>query len=122
MNLMKRKSIAYRSLQRAEHILYKQKRSLTVDRTAVFFGILKLFLLGCFLTGIVLFYVWSRVEVVRLNYKILEVTKEERRHFMKNERLKIELATLSSPSRLSSMATERFHLKNPKHEQIIYMK
>jgi cell division protein FtsL len=119
---MKRKNIADRSLQRAEHILYKQKRSLAVDRTAVFFGILKLFLLGCFLTGTVLFYVWSRVEVVGLNYKILEVTKEERRHFMKNEKLKIELATLSSPSRLSSMAKDRFHLKNPKHEQIIYMK
>lgn len=116
---MKRKSNAY---VRAEHILYQQKRSLSIDRTAIFLGILKLFLLGCFLTGIVLFYVWSRVEVVRLNYKILEVTKEERRHFMQHERFKIEFATLSSPSRLSSMATERFHLKNPTHDQIIYMK
>lgn len=116
---MKRKSNAY---LRAEHILYQQKRSLSIARPAIFMGILKLFLLGCGLTGTVLFYVWSRVEVVRLNYKILEITKEERLYFMQNERLKIEFATLNSPSRLSSMATEWFHLKNPTHDQIIYMK
>ena len=78
--------------------------------------------IGILLTGTILFYVWSRVEVVRLNYTILATSKEERKLFMQNERLKVELAQLLTPSRLSSLAENKLNLKNPSHRQIIYMK
>ena len=78
--------------------------------------------IGILLTGTILFYVWSRVEVVRLNYAILEASKEERKFFMHHERLKVELAKLLTPSRLSSLAKNKLNLKDPSHRQIIYMK
>jgi len=104
-----------------QHFLLSQKRPVITDKKALLRGLGTLMMLGILLTGTVLFYVWSRLEVVRLNYAILEASKEEKRLYLKNERFKVELATLMSPSRLSHLATTRFQLQNPKKSQIIYM-
>lgn len=93
-----------------------------VDKKAVLKGLFHLFLMGSLIAVPILFYVWTRLEVVHLNYALLDISKEERKLFMKNEGLKVELAMLMSPSRLSFMAKHRFHLKNPSRNQIIYMK
>lgn len=102
--------------------LLKQSRSLIVDKKAVLRGFSHLFLLGFFFTLPILFYVWTRLEVVRLNYVLVDIAKEERRLFMKNEKYKVELAMLMSPSKLSFMAKKKFQLKSPSQHQIIYMK
>lgn len=108
--------------QRQQSLLFKQKRPVVTDTQAIMKGLGTLMGIGVLLTGTILFYVWSRVEVVRLNYAILETSKEERKLFMQNERLKVELAQLMTPSRLSSLAKNKLNLKDPSHRQIIYMK
>lgn len=102
-------------------VLFTQKRSLT-DKKIVLQGFSKPLFWGIVLTMTVLFYVWTRVEVVRLNYSILEMSKKEKELFMKHEQLREELAILTSPSRLSSLAKSQLHLKDPSQHQIIYMK
>ena len=107
---------------RQQSLLFKQKRPVVTEPKAILKGLGMLMGIGVLLTGTILFYVWSRVEVVRLNYTILETSKEERKLFMQNERLKVELAQLLTPSRLSSLAENKLNLKNLSHRQIIYMK
>ena len=105
-----------------QHFLLSQKRPVITDKKALLRGLGTLMMLGILLTGTVLFYVWSRLEVVRLNYAILEASKEEKRLYLKNERFKVELATLMSPSRLSYLAKNQLKLKDPSQHQVIYMK
>lgn len=111
-----------RKRRRKINALMRQQRPLMMDRNALFQGVGSLLFFGLVVAGPILFYVWTRLEVVRLNYQLLDISKEERKLFMQHERLKIELAMLRSPSRLSPLAKNRFHLKNPSQQQIIYMK
>jgi len=108
--------------QPSRHVLLRQKRPLMTDKRAVTRRLARLFALGGILAGTILIYVWTRLEVVQLNYELLDLTREERRLSMRNGQLKVELAILMSPSRLSSMAQDRFKLKNPSRSQIIYIK
>lgn len=106
---------------RQTHLLFRQKRAIGTDKKAIAKALFHLMILGVLVTASTLFYVWSRVEVVKLTYAIGEASKEEKRLLMQHERLNIELARLMSPSRLSHLATTRFQLQNPKKSQIIYM-
>ena len=103
-------------------LLFGQKRPLIPDKRVLIQGLLQLAVAGALLAGPILFYVWTRLEVVRLNYELLDVSGNEREHFMQHERCLVELAMLKSPSRLSFMAKQRFHLKNPTKNQIIHMR
>ncbi len=116
------KSQKKRWQERQQSLLFQQKRPVVTEPKAILRGLGTLMGIGILLTGTILFYVWSRVEVVRLNYAILEVSRAERKLFMQNERLKVELAQLLTPSRLSSLAKNKLNLKDPSHRQIIYIK
>lgn len=102
--------------------LFQQRKALVTDKKTVFKRFSHTLAFGILLTAVILFYVWTRVEVVRLNYAISDVSKKEKELLMKNEQLKVELATLSAPSRLSSLARDELHLKDPNQRQVIYMK
>lgn len=111
-----------RNKYKRQDFLFEQKRPLIIDKKALFQGLINLLLIGLFVAGPILFYVWTRLEVIQLNYALLDVTQEKRKLFMDHERLKVEMAMLLSPSRLSRVAKKRFKLKNPQRNQIIYMK
>jgi cell division protein FtsL len=66
-----------------------------------------------------LVFVWSRIEVVNLEYKIS--SKQERVRALQQEgsRLQLEAATLSNPARIESMARTRLSLKMPAPEQVV---
>lgn len=103
-------------------VLIQQRRPLLTNKKAVAQGFSRLASLAIFIAVILLFYVWSRVEVVRLNYAILEVSKDEKKLYLENEHLKVELAELQAPSRLQYLAKTQKELKNPDSNQIVYMK
>lgn len=107
---------------RQRQLLSDQKRPLILDKRVLIQGLLQLALAGALLAVPILFYVWTRLEVVRLNYELSDIAENERQHFMQHEKFMVELAMLKSPSRLSFMAKKRFHLKNPTKNQIIHMK
>ncbi len=81
-----------------------------------------LFLWGTFICLFIvsmLFYTWCRVQCVRVGY---EITRETERHqylmAMQNS-LKVELARLKSPDRISGIARTRLKLSTPTREQMI---
>ena len=66
-----------------------------------------------------LLYTWSRVQCMRLGYGISVAIEKQRELQMLQNNLKIELAHLKSPGRITKIARERLGLRPPKPEQTI---
>ena len=68
---------------------------------------------------VALVFVWSRIEVVNLEYEIS--SKQERVRALQQEgnRLQLEAATLSNPVRIETMARTRLGLRMPAPEQVV---
>jgi cell division protein FtsL len=85
----------------------------------------KLLLLTLFIFCLIvasLFYVWSRVQVIRLGYEISSVLKEEKRLGETNKRLKVEIAALKSYSRIEKLAVEELRMSKPSADQVIVIR
>ena len=86
-------------------------------------NILMLFaLLMFFFIGGSLFYVWSRIQVIQLGYEISNAIKEERVLTEANKKLRVEIATLKSYSRIEKLALEELRMAKPKPEQVIVIR
>jgi cell division protein FtsL len=79
-------------------------------------------LLMFFLIGGSLFYVWSRIQVIQLGYEISNAMKEERTLTEANKKLRLEIATLKSYSRIEKLALEELKMAKPKPEQVIVIR
>jgi cell division protein FtsL len=79
-------------------------------------------LLMLFLIGGSLFYVWSRIQVIRLGYEISNALKEEKALTEGNKRLRLEIATLKSYARIEKLAVEELRMAKPKPEQVIVIR
>jgi cell division protein FtsL len=79
-------------------------------------------LLMLFFIGGSLFYVWSRIQVIRLGYEISNVLKEEKTLTEANKRLRLEIATLKSYGRIERVAVEELRMAKPKPEQVIVIR
>jgi len=66
-----------------------------------------------------LLYTWSRVQCMRLGYGISAAIDKQKELQLLQNNLKIELALLKSPDRITRIATERLGLRPPKPEQTI---
>ncbi len=69
-----------------------------------------------------LFYVWSRIQVIRLGYEISSALKEEKVLTDANKRLRLEIATLKSYARIEKFAVEELRMAKPKPEQVIVIR
>ncbi|MBI4042370.1 MAG: cell division protein FtsL [Deltaproteobacteria bacterium] len=94
----------------------RKKKSVSTQITLV-----SLLLIGV-MTGSMLFYVWSRVKVVELNYAIVELTQLEQELLEQNRQFRLQLAAMTSPTRLDMMATNKFNMNWPTNEQIVRLK
>lgn len=68
---------------------------------------------------VALFFVWSRLQGVYLDYGICQLEDELRALQKQSSRLQVEVATLSSSGRLERVARESLGLQLPTPEQII---
>jgi cell division protein FtsL len=66
-----------------------------------------------------LFYTWCRVQSVRVKYEIAEQTSRAKQRSAMQDNLKIELARLKSPSRISKIAKTQLGLITPTSKQTI---
>jgi cell division protein FtsL len=80
-----------------------------------------IFLMFFFLGGS-LFYVWSRIQVIRLGYEISNALKEERALTEANKKVRVEIATLKSYARIEKFAMEELKMAKPKPEQVIVIR
>ena len=68
-----------------------------------------------------LFYTWCRVQYVRVNYEIQAQTTRARKLSAMQDNLKIELARLKSPQRISKIARTQLGLVTPSPKQTIIL-
>jgi cell division protein FtsL len=64
-----------------------------------------------------IFLVWSRIQVTQLGYRISQASHEQEQLLQKNSALKIEEASLKTPSRIEDLAKNRLGLINPEPDQ-----
>ncbi len=79
------------------------------------------FIIFCLIVGS-LFYVWSRIQVIRLGYEISAALKEERSLYLANKRLRVEIATLKSYARIEKIASEELRMAKPRPQQVIVIR
>lgn len=72
--------------------------------------------------GGALFYVWSRIQVIQLGYKISNALKDERELKETNKKLRLEIATLKSYSRIEKYAVEELRMAKPNPEQVVIIR
>ncbi len=70
-------------------------------------------LLASLFAAVGVFHVTSRVLVVDAGYRLSRLQEENRQLTLRNDRLKLELATLQSPARLERLARETLQLQPP---------
>ena len=71
------------------------------------------------LMGVTLFYVWSRLAVVNLEYNISSLETELRSKQQESQRLRLEAASLRSPARIEQLARKELGLRHPSPDQVI---
>lgn len=71
------------------------------------------------ITAVTLFFVWTRLQNIRLVREHSRLKEREREVLLENNRLKLEWARLTSPKRLEELGSEKYNLKRPRPEQVI---
>jgi cell division protein FtsL len=85
----------------------------------------RIFFIICFLLFLIggsLFYVWSRIQVIQLGYEISNALREERTMTEAGKRLRLEIATLKSYTRIERVAVEELRMAKPKPDQVIVIR
>ena len=66
-------------------------------------------------------YVWPRVQVVRLAYRMQTSEQHLREQMQAHDQLRFELASLKDPDRIYRIATEQLGMSMPRHDQVVIM-
>jgi cell division protein FtsL len=81
------------------------------------FGPLLVSLFLC-LAGVAV-YMWPRVQVVRLAYRMQTAEQHLTELLQERDRLRFELASLKDPQRIYRLATEQLGMSTPRHDQVV---
>lgn len=73
------------------------------------------------ITIITLFFVWTRLQNIRLKRENARFKAREQEVLLENNRLKLEWARLISPKRLEDIGREKYNLDRPRPEQVIVL-
>jgi cell division protein FtsL len=74
------------------------------------------------LMAVAITYVWSHVQMTKLEYQIAEEMTRKDQLMDEQRKLKLEQATLKSPQRIEAIAKGSLHLSYPGRDQIIVIK
>lgn len=83
------------------------------------FGPLLVSLFLC-LAGVAV-YMWPRVQVVRLAYRMQTSEQHLRSLLQERDQLRFELATLQDPQRIYRVATEQLGMSIPHHDRVVFV-
>jgi cell division protein FtsL len=89
--------------------------SANLKKTGLWFLIMSLFILELF------FYTWCRVQNVRFGYEISNEMNHQKKLVVYQNNLKIELARLKSPERITQIAKQQLGLIMPTAEKTILL-
>lgn len=82
-------------------------------------GTLRILVAVVTVTIITLFFVWTRLQNIRLRRENMRLKQREQEVLLENNRLKLEWARLISPKRLEELGAEKYNLRRPRPEQVI---
>ena len=71
------------------------------------------------LSSTFLFYVWGKVDVVRVGYELDQLSKRKIALEQDHDRLQIVYSQLTAPDRIAKEATIKLHMKQPDPGQVI---
>lgn len=74
------------------------------------------------MTIVSIFHVWSRVTVVDLSLQLGESRKQFREMQQEQSRLKVEVASLKTPSRIEALAQQELGLSLPSNQQVVQVR
>jgi cell division protein FtsL len=66
-------------------------------------------------------YMWPRVQVVRLAYRMHTSDEQLRELSQERDQLRLELAALQDPHRIFRVATEQLGMSPPRHDQVVFV-
>lgn len=69
-----------------------------------------------------LFFLWSRLETVKLGYEISRESKKTIELLSENNNLRLQVVDLKSPERIERIASERIGLVYPRGRQIVVIR
>ena len=75
-----------------------------------------------FLVGGSLFYVWSRIQVIQFGYEISSALKAGRELSESSKKLRLEIATLKSYTRIEKIAVEDLKMAKPNPDKVIVIR
>lgn len=81
--------------------------------------VFRLIVLGAFMVGLSLFYIWSRVQIVQTGYEINEIKKQQRILLEEGKKFQMELSLLKSPERVKKVAENTHGMIMPSQNDII---
>ena len=74
------------------------------------------------LTLVSVFHVWSRVEVIDLNLRISDASRQLKEQQQENKRLNVEVASLKAPARIEALAKGELGMALPTDQQVVLVK
>ena len=82
---------------------------------------MRVFVVVAAITIVTLFFVWTRLQNIRLRRENARLKVREQEVLLENNRLKLEWARLISPKRLEDLGEQKYNLKRPRPEQVIVL-
>jgi cell division protein FtsL len=74
------------------------------------------------LTAVALLYVWSHVNMTKLEYQVAEALSTKQRLLEEQKKLRVAVATLKAPQRIEVIARDRLHMVYPERGQVVVIK
>lgn len=84
--------------------------------------LLRVFVFLAILLTVSLFFVWSRLQLVNLQYDISREESRLREASRQVRGLRLEAASLRHPGRIEDVAIKQLSLRNPTPNQVVYIK
>jgi cell division protein FtsL len=63
-------------------------------------------------------YIWPRVQVVRLAYRLQSAEQQLKALIQEQDQLRLELAALKDPQRIYHVATDQLEMRMPRQDQV----
>ena len=71
------------------------------------------------LSGVLLFYVWGKVDVVRLGYELDALSQKKIALTQEHDRLQARFSQLTAPERIASEARDKLGMRPPGERQVV---
>jgi cell division protein FtsL len=79
-------------------------------------------LAGLGLIGLLLLFVWERVDIVRVGYHIERLKAQKILLQREQDELRVKVSALTAPDRLARIATEKLGMVSPQPGQVIVVR